>query len=152
MVILLVERIFASSDARNACGIFSSSTALANRYWRALAGDRAKNEADYRSGRDVIEAYREPALLSKEGVEAFASAYQELFRVNGEIPRMAVFDEPLVLSLKAKLPEMGGTDRRNVEWILHSIGGQMRKVNEFYKKGCQEKTSSLTGDEGIYIS
>jgi hypothetical protein len=36
----------------------------------------------------------------------------------------------LVRSLKAKLPEMVETDRRNVEWILHSIGSQMRKVNE----------------------
>ncbi|MGA8436952.1 MAG: hypothetical protein WB762_03450 [Candidatus Sulfotelmatobacter sp.] len=98
---------------------------LANRYWRALAGDRAKNEADYRSGRDVIEAYREAALLSKKGVEAFACAFQELFHISGEIPRMAFFDEPLVLSLKAKLPEMGETDRRNVEWILHSIGSQI---------------------------
>jgi len=103
---------------------------LANRYWRALAGDRAKNEADYRSGRDVTEAYREAALLSKEGVEAFARAYQDLFHISGEIPRMAFFDEPLVLSLKAKLPQMAETDRRNVEWILHSIGSQMRKVNE----------------------
>jgi hypothetical protein len=103
---------------------------LANRYWRALAGDRAKNEADYRSGRDVIDAYREAALLSKEGVEAFACAYQELFQISGETPRMTFFDEPLVLSLKAKLPEMAETDRRNVEWILHSIGSQIRKVNE----------------------
>jgi len=103
---------------------------LANRYWRALAGDRAKNEGDYRSGGDVIEAYRETALLSKEGVEAFASAYQELFRISGESPRMALFDEPLVLTLKAKLPEMAETGRRNVEWILHSIGSQLRKVDE----------------------
>ncbi len=103
---------------------------LANSYWRALAGDRAQNEADYRSGRDVIEAYREAALVSKEGVEAFACAYQELFHLSGEIPRMAFFDEPLVLSLKARLPEIAETYRRNVEWILHSIGSQMRKINE----------------------
>ncbi len=103
---------------------------LANLYWRALAGDRAKNEGDYRTGRDVIDAYREAALLSKEGVEAFASAYRELFHISGEIPRIALFDGPLVLSLKEKLPEMPETDRRNVEWILHSIGSQMPKVNE----------------------
>ena len=107
-----------------------ANLALANRYWRALAGDTAKNEADCRSGKDVIEAYREAALLSKEGVEAFACAYQELFHISGEMPRMAFFDEPLVLSLRAKLPEMAETDRRNVEWILHSIGSQMRKVNQ----------------------
>jgi hypothetical protein len=103
---------------------------LANRYWRALAGDRAKNEVDYRSGRDVIEAYREAALLSKEGVEAFACAYQELFHISGEIPHIAFFDEPLVLSLKATFAEVPETDRKNVEWILHSIGSQVRKVNE----------------------
>ena len=103
---------------------------LANRYWHALAGDMAKNESDYRSGRYVIEAYREAALVSKEGVEAFACAYRELFDISGESPRTAFFDEPLVLSLKAKLPEMAETDRRNVEWILHSIGSQMRKVDE----------------------
>jgi hypothetical protein len=95
---------------------------LANRYWRALAGDRAKNEADYRSGTDVIEAYREAALLSTDGVEAFARAYQELFQISGEIPRLALFDEPLVLSLRAKLVDIAATDRRNVEWVLHSIG------------------------------
>jgi hypothetical protein len=43
---------------------------------------------------------------------------------------MAFFDEPLVLSLKAKLTEMPETGRRNVEWILHSIGSQMRKADE----------------------
>lgn len=103
---------------------------LANRYWRALAGDGAKNEADYRSGGYVIEAYREAALQSKEGVEAFACAYRDLFDISGESPRSAFFDEPLVLSLRATLPEMAETDRRNVEWILHSIGSQMRKADE----------------------
>ncbi len=95
---------------------------LANRYWCALAGDRAKNEGDYRSGTDVIEVYREAALLSKEGVEAFAGAYRELFNISGETPRLAYFDELLVRSLKAKLPELAVADRKNVEWILHSIG------------------------------
>ncbi len=115
------------SDLREELKRSPANLELANRYWRALAGDRAKNEADYRSGRDVIEAYREAALLSKEGVEAFACAYQELFNISGEIPRTAFFDESLVLSLKAKLPEMAEIDRRNVEWILHSIGSQIRK-------------------------
>lgn len=66
---------------------------LANRYWRSLAGNRPKNEADYRSGSHVIEAYREEALLSKDGVTAFARAYQEQFHISGEIPRLAFFDE-----------------------------------------------------------
>ena len=108
----------------------SGNLDLANRYWRALAGDGAKNEADYRSGGYVIEAYREAALLSKEGAGAFACAYRELFDISGESPRMAFFDETLVQSLKAKLSEMAETDRGNVEWVLHSIGSQVRKVDE----------------------
>jgi hypothetical protein len=100
---------------------------LANRYWRALAGDGAKNEADYRSGGYVIEAYREAALLSKEGAGAFACAYRELFDISGESPHIALVDELVIQSLKAKLPEMAETDRGNVEWVLHSIGSQVRK-------------------------
>lgn len=95
---------------------------LANRYWHSLAGDRAKSEADYRSGRNVIEAYREAALLSKDGVAAFARAYQDLLHISGESPRLAFFDESLLLSLKTRLPELAVTDRKNVEWILHSVG------------------------------
>ena len=38
MVILLVERICASSDARNACGIFSSSTAKDDRVFMVFSG------------------------------------------------------------------------------------------------------------------
>src|SRR5208282_1898221 len=38
MVILLVERIFASSDARNACGVFSSSTAKDDRAFMVFPG------------------------------------------------------------------------------------------------------------------
>lgn len=34
----------------------------ANRYWLSLAGDRAKNAADLRSGSNVIEAYRAAGL------------------------------------------------------------------------------------------
>ena len=37
----------------------------ANRYWRALAGDSAKTEMDYRSGRNVVEAYRGRAALER---------------------------------------------------------------------------------------
>ena len=39
MVILLVERIFASSDARNACGIFSSSTAKEDRVFMVFSDE-----------------------------------------------------------------------------------------------------------------
>jgi hypothetical protein len=38
MVILLVERIFATSEARNACGIFSSSTAKDDRVFMIFPG------------------------------------------------------------------------------------------------------------------
>ena len=95
---------------------------LANRYWIALAGDEATGEADLRSGSDVIEAYRALALLSKEGVEAFAGACRVLFDMSGEAPRPAYFDQPLVMALKAALPELSEAGRNNVEWILRSIG------------------------------
>jgi len=81
---------------------------LANGYWRALAGDRAKNEADYRSGQDVIEAYREAALLSKEGVEAFARAYQELNLISGEIPRFVPLRRLFGTVAQSKAPGNNG--------------------------------------------
>src|ERR1700719_3491190 len=62
---------------------------LANQYWVALSGDRG--EDDYRSGQNVIEAYREAALRSTEGAVAFARAYRELFTGSGEPPRLAHF-------------------------------------------------------------
>jgi len=66
---------------------------LANRYWCALAGNRAKGEPDLRSGSDVIEAFREAAISSKKGIEVFARAYRDLFEISGESPRPAYFDE-----------------------------------------------------------
>jgi hypothetical protein len=95
---------------------------LANRYWIALGGDRAKGEADLRTGSNVVEAYRAVALSSKEGVEAFAAAYRALFELSGEAPRPAYFDQPLLRALTAELPQLSKTGRNNVEWLLHSIG------------------------------
>jgi len=102
----------------------SSPTNLerANRYWVALGGDTAKGEADLRTGSNVIEAYRTAALSSSEGVEAFAAAYRELFEMSGENPSPAHFDQSLVRALKAKLPEVSGEGRGNLEWLLSSIG------------------------------
>jgi hypothetical protein len=94
---------------------------LANRYWIALAGERAKGEADLWTGSNVIEVYRAVALSSKEGVEAFAGAYRVLFEMSGETPRPAYFDQPLVRALKAALPELSRAGRNNVEWLLRSI-------------------------------
>ena len=71
---------------------------LANQYWVALAGDRGQD--NYRSGQNVIEAYREAALGSAEGAIAFARAYRDLFQVSGEIPRLAYFDESLIQALR----------------------------------------------------
>jgi hypothetical protein len=87
---------------------------LANRYWKAL--DSA------RSGRDVIVAYRESALISGAGAAAFARAYRELFDVSGEAPRLPYFDQPLIEALQNSLSKLLGTDRENVQWILRSIG------------------------------
>ena len=92
---------------------------LANQYWVALAGDRG--EGDYRSGHNVIEAYREAALRSTEGAVAFARAYRELFTVSGEPPRLAHFDEPLIQALKGCVSQLPESDRSEVEWILNVI-------------------------------
>jgi hypothetical protein len=96
--------------------------ARANRYWLALAGDRAKNEADLRSSSNVIEAYRAPALSSKKGVEALARAFREVFQMSGEVPRSAYFDDQLVMALKAGLNELSGAESSDLEWLLRSIG------------------------------
>jgi hypothetical protein len=94
---------------------------LANQYWIARAGDRAKGESDLRTGGDVIEAYRAVALSSKEGVEAFANAYKDLFKLSGEAPRSVYFDQPLIRTLEASLPQLSQAGRDNVEWVLRSI-------------------------------
>jgi hypothetical protein len=94
---------------------------LAKRYWHALAGSKAKGEADLRCGSDVMETFREAAVSSKKGIEVFARAYRDLFDTSGESPRPAYFDERLVTALKAEVSGLSGTERGNVEWILDSI-------------------------------
>jgi hypothetical protein len=85
----------------------------ANRYWNALASSQ--------SGGHVIEAYRRVALVSQEGVIAFARAYRELFKNSGEGPRAVFFDKDLLQTLQARLPKLPERDRSNVEWILQSL-------------------------------
>ena len=92
---------------------------LANVYWAALAGQ--SGEADLRCGRDVIDAYREAALRSREGAVAFATAYRELFQESGEGPRITYFDEGLILALRRCVSGLSEEERFNVEWILQSI-------------------------------
>lgn len=94
----------------------------ANRHWFALAGDRAKNEADLRSGSDVIEAYRAAAISSKDGVKALACAYRDLFQMSGEVPRPAYFDDQLVVALQAGMAKLSGSESSDLEWLLRSIG------------------------------
>jgi hypothetical protein len=96
--------------------------ALANQYWLALAGDRAKNEADLRSGSNVMEAYGMAALSSQDGVEALARAYRDLFQTSGEAPRPAYFDDKLVMALKAGVAKSAGSESSDLEWLLRSIG------------------------------
>jgi hypothetical protein len=91
--------------------------ALANRYWLALAG-----EADLRSGSNVIETYRAAALSSKDGVEALACSYRDVFQMSGEVPRPAYFDDKLVMALKAGMAELAGSESSALEWLLRSIG------------------------------
>jgi|SRR5215471_8433322 len=88
---------------------------LANRYWQTLA------EGDYRSGRYVIEAYREAALVSSSGAAALARAYRELFLVSGEGPRPEYFDMRLIEILRIYTPQMPEADRVNVQWVLQLL-------------------------------
>lgn len=88
---------------------------LANHYWAKLA------DGDYRSGRYVIEAYREAALTSSTGAARLARAYRELFLESGEEPRRKYFDVRLIQNLRSYLAEMGEGDRVNVQWVLETI-------------------------------
>ena len=88
---------------------------LANHYWAKLA------EGDYRSGRYLIEAYREAALTSGTGAAALARAYRELFLDSGEEPRRQYFDVRLIQSLRSYIAEMEEGDRVNTQWVLETI-------------------------------
>jgi hypothetical protein len=90
----------------------------AERYWAAL-GSFAGN--DIRSGGFLVETFRGCALASKQGIIAFARAYQELFAKTGEKPKAQLFDENLARTLKARLPELSETERGPVDWILASL-------------------------------
>lgn len=88
----------------------------ANRYWTALGL--------FQSGHHVIEAFREAAISSNEGVVAFAQTYTELFKNSGEPPRAVYFDKQLVRALEASAPKSLEKDRSTVQWILESLRGR----------------------------
>jgi hypothetical protein len=90
---------------------------LANLYWSALAGPGG----DIRSGRHVVEAYRESALRSTEGAVAFARAYRQLGDASGEPPRLAFFNGSLIQALRSCALEVSEGDRSAVEWVLRRI-------------------------------
>jgi hypothetical protein len=91
---------------------------LANRYWATIA------RGDYRSGRYVIEAYREAALTSSTGAATLVRAYRELFLDSGEGPSPQFFDERLIEALRSYMPQMAEDDRINVQWVLQTIAPQ----------------------------
>ena len=91
---------------------------LADRYWNALG--RYKGQ-DIRSGRYVIEVYRNAALTSREGIEALARAYKELFELSGESPRIVFFDKDLIYALQEYLRNKNQKEEAGVQWILESI-------------------------------
>jgi len=92
---------------------------IADRYWKARAAYKGKY--DIRCGRHIIEAYREAALRSPQGVIALASAYKDLFTTTGEGPRPVYFDDDLVCALQRYLPELPERERSTVRWILESV-------------------------------
>lgn len=87
-----------------------------NRYWKALGL--------FQSIHYVIDAFREAAISSNQGVVAFAQAYRELFKNSGEPPRAVYFDKQLVQALEARVPKLSEKDRCSVRWILESIRGR----------------------------
>jgi hypothetical protein len=91
---------------------------LANRYWNALASYKGH---DIRSGKDVVQTYKDAALKSREGAAAFARAYRQLFEMSGEGPRAAFFDESLIQALQAWAPQLPEPERSTVRWLLQSI-------------------------------
>src|SRR5271154_5238752 len=91
---------------------------LAHRYWVELASLGGR---DLRSGGFVIEAFRGCALVSLQGVIAFARAYRELFEKCGEKPRPELFDGALLQALKTRLPDLSNGDQELVRWVLTSI-------------------------------
>jgi hypothetical protein len=93
---------------------------LANRYWATIA------QGDYRSGRYVIDAYREVALTSSTGAATLARAYRELFLDSGEAPYAHLFDERLIEALRSYVPQMAEGDRINVQWVLPTIESKSR--------------------------
>jgi hypothetical protein len=52
------------------------------------------------------EIHQQPNGSAIAGVEALARAYRDLFQTSGEAPRLAYFDDELILSLKVGLGEL----------------------------------------------
>ena len=91
---------------------------VARRYWRAMGHS---NGTDVRSGGYVVHAFRAAALASAEGAAALAEAYQELFAVSSEKPRLAYVDRELRVALQRALKQLQGDDHKRVAWVLGCV-------------------------------
>lgn len=103
---------------RHALASDPTNLLAAGRYWQALSN---YNGQDIRSGRDVMHAYRSPALSSSEGAVAFAQAYRELFEISGETPNAAYFDKDLIHALERWYQRVAGNERSIIGWLLEKI-------------------------------
>jgi hypothetical protein len=106
------------ADLKKTLDCDPTNVELAHRYWVELASLGGR---DARSGGFVIEAFRGCALVSLQGVIAFARAYRELFEKSGERPRPELFDGALLQALKTRLPDLSNGDQELVRWVLTSI-------------------------------
>ena len=96
------------ADLKRSLDSDPTNVELAHRYWLELASLGGR---DIRSGGFVIEAFRGCALVSLQGVIAFAHAYRELFEKSGEKPRPELFDGALFKALKTRLPALSNGDQ-----------------------------------------
>jgi hypothetical protein len=86
----------------------------ANAYWDACGN---YFRGDIRSGKFVINTFRECALHSKEGVVALAKAYKKLFLLSGEHPYRGYFDEELLKTIK-NVNFLNEIENEFIQWLL----------------------------------
>jgi hypothetical protein len=97
-----------------------SNLKYAMELWFALGN----GEHNIQDGVRLVKIFREAAISSKEGLEAFAQAYKDLYSLTGERPRIELIDEEFrnaIFEAKASI------QNETVDWILDMLN---RSINE----------------------
>lgn len=92
--------------------------ALAQRFWDAISGSAGY---DVRNGRRLVDTFRACALKSDDGLAAMLSAFRQLARDFGEIPRAALFDPPLENLFRMISRQTDHRLNGDASWILACI-------------------------------